>query len=140
VSELGDQPLGRVLLTPTRIYARAVAALLEALPEGVRGISHITGGGLGGNVPRVLPEGVGARLEMGSWQRPVVFQMIAKGGPVDEGEMRRTYNLGVGLVVVVAKGDADKALAALRGAGETAWVLGETVASNEVDEARITFA
>jgi phosphoribosylformylglycinamidine cyclo-ligase len=140
VPELGEAPLGRALLTPTRIYARAVSALLAVLPDGVRGISHITGGGLGGNVPRVLPVGVGARLEMASWERPPIFQLIARGGPVEEAEMRRTFNLGVGLVVVVRKEDTDAALAALRGAGERAWVLGETVASSEVDEARVTFA
>ncbi|MEJ7732815.1 MAG: AIR synthase-related protein, partial [Polyangiaceae bacterium] len=140
VPELGEAPLGRALLTPTRIYARAVSALLAAIPEGVRGISHITGGGLGGNVPRVLPEGVGAHLEMASWERPPIFQLIARGGPVEEAEMRRTFNLGVGLVVVVRKDDTEAALAALRGAGERAWVLGETTASDEVDEARVTFA
>jgi phosphoribosylformylglycinamidine cyclo-ligase len=140
VPELGEAPLGRALLTPTRIYARAVSALLAALPDGVCGISHITGGGLGGNVPRVLPAGVGARLEMASWERPPIFQLIARGGPVEEAEMRRTFNLGVGLVVVVRKDDTDAALAALRGAGERAWVLGEAVASSEVDEARVTFA
>jgi phosphoribosylformylglycinamidine cyclo-ligase len=140
VSELGEAPLGRALLMPTRIYARAVSALLAALPESVRGISHITGGGLGGNVPRVLPDGVGARLEMASWERPPIFQLIARGGPVEEAEMRRTFNLGVGLVVVVRKEDADAALTALRGTGERAWVLGETTASDEVDEARVLFA
>ena len=140
VPELGEAPLGRALLTPTRIYARAVTALLAAIPEGVRGISHITGGGLGGNVPRVLPDGVGAKLEMASWERPPIFQLIARGGPVEEAEMRRTFNLGVGLVVVVRKDDTDAALAALRGAGERAWVLGETTASSEVDEARVVFA
>jgi phosphoribosylformylglycinamidine cyclo-ligase len=140
VPELGEAPLGRALLTPTRIYARAVSALLAALPESVRGISHITGGGLGGNVPRVLPDGVGARLEMASWERPPIFQLLARGGPVEEGEMRRTFNIGVGLVVVVRKEDSDAALAALRGAGERAWVLGETTASDAVDVARVVFA
>ena len=134
-----DAPLGRALLTPTRIYARAVAALLAAVPEAVRGISHITGGGLPGNVPRVLPDGLGARLDLASFQRPLIFDLVQRGGPVDEGEMRRTFNLGVGLAVIVARDAADSAIAALRSAGETAWVLGEVVASTERDEQRVTF-
>jgi phosphoribosylformylglycinamidine cyclo-ligase len=135
-----DAPLGRALLTPTRIYARAVAALLAATPDAVRGISHITGGGLPGNVPRVLPDGLGARLDLASFLRPAIFDLIQRGGPVEEDEMRRTFNLGVGLVVIVGREAADAAIAALRSAGETAWVLGELIATDEREhDKRVTF-
>lgn len=131
VPELGA-PLGEVLLRPTRIYARAVQALLAACGADVHGLSHITGGGLPGNLPRVLPDGLGARLDLGTFARPAIFQLIAKGGPVEEAELVRTFNVGVGLAVVVARPAVDKALAALRGAGETAWLLGETIEVGDV--------
>jgi phosphoribosylformylglycinamidine cyclo-ligase len=119
--------VGETLLTPTRIYARAVTSLLREGEGHVRGIAHITGGGLPGNVPRVLPEGLGARIDLKSYARPAVFDLIARGGPVDEVEMRRTFNLGVGLVVIAAPELADAALATLRDAGERAWILGEVI-------------
>ncbi|WP_437832623.1 phosphoribosylformylglycinamidine cyclo-ligase [Sorangium sp. So ce1153] len=139
VDELGAT-VGEALLTPTRIYARAITALLAASGEAVRGLSHITGGGLPGNLPRVLPDGLGARLDLGSYQRPAVFQVLQRGGPVEEAEMRRTFNLGVGLVAVVEKGAADRAIEALAGSGERAWVLGEIVSVGDVPfEERVQF-
>ncbi|WP_434044378.1 MULTISPECIES: phosphoribosylformylglycinamidine cyclo-ligase [Sorangium] len=139
VDELGGT-VGETLLTPTRIYARAITALLAACGDAVRGLSHITGGGLPGNLPRVLPDGLGAQLDLGSYQRPAVFQVIQRGGPVEEAEMRRTFNLGVGLVAVVEKGAADRAIAALAGSGERAWVLGEVVSVGDVPfEERVRF-
>ncbi|WP_437505863.1 phosphoribosylformylglycinamidine cyclo-ligase [Sorangium sp. So ce1099] len=139
VDELGAT-VGEALLTPTRIYARAITALLAASGDAVRGLSHITGGGLPGNLPRVLPDGLGARLDLGSYQRPAVFQLLQRGGPVDEAEMRRTFNLGVGLVAVVEKGAADRAIEALAGSGERAWVLGEVVSVGDVPfEERVQF-
>ncbi|WP_437287673.1 phosphoribosylformylglycinamidine cyclo-ligase [Sorangium sp. So ce406] len=139
VDELGGT-VGETLLTPTRIYARAITALLAACGDAVRGLSHITGGGLPGNLPRVLPDGLGAQLDLGSYQRPAVFQVLQRGGPVEEAEMRRTFNLGVGLVAVVEKGAADKAIAALAGSGERAWVLGEVVSVGDVPfEERVRF-
>ncbi|WP_437927008.1 phosphoribosylformylglycinamidine cyclo-ligase [Sorangium sp. So ce291] len=139
VDELGAT-VGEALLTPTRIYARAITALLAASGEAVRGLSHITGGGLPGNLPRVLPDGLGARLDLGSYQRPAVFQVLQRGGPVEEAEMRRTFNLGVGLVAVVEKGAADRAIEALAGSGERAWVLGEVVSVGDVPfEERVQF-
>ncbi|WP_437755384.1 phosphoribosylformylglycinamidine cyclo-ligase [Sorangium sp. So ce1389] len=139
VDELGAT-VGEALLTPTRIYARAITALLAASGDAVRGLSHITGGGLPGNLPRVLPDGLGARLDLGSYQRPAVFQVLQRGGPVDEAEMRRTFNLGVGLVAVVEKGAADRAIEALAGSGERAWVLGEVVSVGDVPfEERVQF-
>ncbi|MGK3969996.1 phosphoribosylformylglycinamidine cyclo-ligase [Sorangium sp. So ce118] len=139
VDELGAT-VGEALLTPTRIYARAITALLAASGDAVRGLSHITGGGLPGNLPRVLPDGLGARLDLGSYQRPAVFQVLQRGGPVEEAEMRRTFNLGVGLVAVVEKGAADRAIEALAASGERAWVLGEVVSVGDVPfEERVQF-
>ncbi|WP_437998165.1 phosphoribosylformylglycinamidine cyclo-ligase [Sorangium sp. So ce185] len=139
VDELGAT-VGDALLTPTRIYARAITALLAACGDAVRGLSHITGGGLPGNLPRVLPDGLGARLDLGSYQRPAIFHLLQRGGPVDEAEMRRTFNLGVGLVAVVDKSAADKAIDALADSGERAWVLGEIVPVGDVPfEERVRF-
>ncbi|WP_437589381.1 phosphoribosylformylglycinamidine cyclo-ligase [Sorangium sp. So ce1000] len=139
VAELGGT-VGEALLTPTRIYARAITALLAACGDAVRGLSHITGGGLPGNLPRVLPDGLGAQLDLGSYQRPAVFQVLQRGGPVDEAEMRRTFNLGVGLIAVVEKGAADRAIEAFAKSGEQAWVLGEVVSVGDVPfEERVLF-
>ncbi|WP_437326187.1 phosphoribosylformylglycinamidine cyclo-ligase [Sorangium sp. So ce381] len=139
VADLGGT-VGETLLTPTRIYARAITALLATCGDAVRGLSHITGGGLPGNLPRVLPDGLGARLDLGSYQRPAVFQVLQRGGPVEEAEMRRTFNLGVGLVAVVEKGAADRAIEALAKSGEQAWVLGEVLSVGDVPfEERVLF-
>ncbi|WP_437547396.1 MULTISPECIES: phosphoribosylformylglycinamidine cyclo-ligase [unclassified Sorangium] len=139
VADLGGT-VGEALLTPTRIYARAITALLAACGDAVRGLSHITGGGLPGNLPRVLPDGLGARLDLRSYQRPAVFQVLQRGGPVEEAEMRRTFNLGVGLVAVVEKGAADRAIEAFAKSGEQAWVLGEVVSVGDVPfEERVLF-
>jgi len=124
--------VGEALLEPTRIYAAAVLELRAALGDALHGLCHVTGGGLTDNLPRVLPEGLGARLDLASYQRPPLFSVIAAGGPVDEGEMRRTFNLGVGMVAVVAAARSDEAIAALAGAGEKAWLLGRVEASDAV--------
>jgi phosphoribosylformylglycinamidine cyclo-ligase len=120
-----DAALAAELLTPTRIYVRAVAAVCAAAE--VRGIAHITGGGLPGNLPRIFPDGLGARLRADSWAVPALFERIAREGPVERGEMLETFNMGVGLCVVVPPGSAAAAIAALAGAGEVAWRLGEVV-------------
>ncbi|AUX48548.1 phosphoribosylaminoimidazole synthetase [Sorangium cellulosum] len=139
VDELGAT-VGEALLTPTRIYARAITELLGTCGDAVRGLSHITGGGLPGNLPRVLPDGLGARLDLGSYQRPAIFQVLQRGGPVEEAEMRRTFNLGVGLVAVVEKGAADRAIEAFARSGERAWALGEVVPVGDVPfEERVQF-
>lgn len=129
VPELGST-LGEALLRPTRIYARAVLALGARLGERLHALAHITGGGLVDNVPRVIPEGLAPRLELASYERPRIFELIAAGGPVDEAELRRTFNLGVGLVVAVDRDAAGEALESLSAAGETAWILGDVVASD----------
>ena len=119
--------VGQVLLTPTRIYAKTVAALFEGLGADLRALSHITGGGLPENLPRVLPAGLGADLDLGSYERPNVFRVIERGGPVEEPELRRTFNLGVGLCVVVSPSAASKALEILAASGDKAWRLGAIV-------------
>jgi phosphoribosylformylglycinamidine cyclo-ligase len=129
--ELGGT-VGEVLLTPTRIYARAVTPLISALGGDLHGLSHITGGGLPGNIPRVLPDGLGVRLDLSTYTRPAIFDVIARGGPVEEAEMRRTFNLGVGLVAIVAAPAKERALDALRGAGEAAWGFGEVIRVGDV--------
>ena len=132
--------VGEALLVPTKIYAAAVRALLDTCGPELRGLSHITGGGLGGNLPRVLPDGLGAVLDLGSYERPAIFRVIAEGGPVEEAEMQRTFNLGVGLCAVVAKEGAQEALAALTAAGEKAWVLGDVIEVGDVPyEERVRF-
>jgi phosphoribosylformylglycinamidine cyclo-ligase len=111
------------LLEPTRIYAGAVRALLGAVD--VHAMAHITGGGLPGNVLRVLPVGCRARIALDRWTVPPVFRTLAEGGDVAPDEMFRTFNMGIGYVVAVAPADAERALAVLRAAGETATVIGE---------------
>ncbi|MCA9545556.1 MAG: phosphoribosylformylglycinamidine cyclo-ligase, partial [Myxococcales bacterium] len=127
-----DEPaLAEVLLTPTRIYARAVATLRAAGP--VHALAHITGGGLPGNLPRVLPPGVGARIDGAAWTRPPIFQRIAQEGPVAEAELRRAFNLGVGLVAVVPAAAAADHLAALAAQGEAPFIMGAVVPGEGLD-------
>jgi phosphoribosylformylglycinamidine cyclo-ligase len=123
-AELGGQTVGEALLAPTRLYARAVRSLVDARVA-VRAMSHITGSGLPGNLPRVLPEGCGVRLEQ-TWSRAGVFDLLVKGG-VDESEMRRTFNMGIGFVIIVSPGDVARALDLLRASGESPWVVGRAV-------------
>jgi len=136
-AELGGASVGEALLAPTRLYPKAVQAVLAAGVD-VHAMSHITGGGLPGNLPRVLPDHLGARLS-GSWKRPAVFELIAQR--VEEHEMRRVFNLGVGFVFVVAAADAMKTTDALRAAGEQPFDLGEVVRVPEGTdfEARVVF-
>ncbi|MDP8962085.1 MAG: phosphoribosylformylglycinamidine cyclo-ligase, partial [Actinomycetota bacterium] len=115
-------PLGQVLLTPTRIYVRDCLALAGAVD--VRVFCHITGGGLPGNLPRVLPEGLGALVEATSWEPPAIYQLLRELGPVDEAEMWRTFNLGIGMVAVVAADDSDDAVRILTSRGVQAWAMG----------------
>jgi phosphoribosylformylglycinamidine cyclo-ligase len=138
--ELGAT-VGEALLVPTRIYAKAVTALLGELGADVHGLAHITGGGLPGNLPRVLPDGTGARLDLSTYDRPAIFRVIERGGPVEEAELRRTFNLGVGLAAVVAPAEAERAVAAVASAGERAWILGEVVpvAADVAFEDRVAF-
>ncbi len=120
---LGGRTLADALLEPTRIYAKDVLALLETVP--VKAFSHITGGGLPGNVPRTLPDGTRAVLEERRWPRPAIFDLVEREGGVPRDEMYRTFNMGLGLVAVVAPGHEAAAHAALRARGLDAWTVGQ---------------
>ena len=128
VSELGGKPLGETLLTPTKIYVKPVLALLEAVK--VRAISHITGGGFYENIPRSIPEGFGAEIVKSSVKVLPIFDLIAKTGNIPERDMFNTFNMGVGMSVVIAKEDADKAIEILKANGEDAYVIGKIVKSD----------
>lgn len=120
--------LGGALLAPTRIYVRAVAAMAVKLR--LHGLAHITGGGISENLPRMLPEGMTARLEAGSWPEPEIFHWLQRRGNVARGEMLRTFNCGLGMIVCLAREDEADALAILREAGEEAFAIG-TVAPGD---------
>ncbi len=126
--ELGGKPLGEALLTPTKIYVKPILALLESVK--VRAISHITGGGFYENIPRSIPEGYGAEIVKSSIKVLPIFDLLAKTGNIPERDMFNTFNMGVGMSVVVAKEDADKALEILKANGEDAYVIGKIVKSD----------
>jgi phosphoribosylformylglycinamidine cyclo-ligase len=119
-----DRRVGDIYGEPHRAYVREIAALREAVE--VRGMAHVTGGGLVGNLPRALG-GLGTRLDAGSWEEPAVFRLIRSLGGVPEDEMRRVFNLGIGFCAVVPAERAERGLDALRGAGCQAWRIGEVV-------------
>lgn len=125
--ELGTT-LGEALLTPTRIYVKAIMSLLDAVK--VKSISHITGGGFYENIPRALPKGISAQIKRSDVQVLPIFDLIAKTGNIPERDMFNTFNMGVGMTVVVDKADADAAIAAIKAAGEDAYVLSELVDSD----------
>ena len=118
--------IGGALLAPTRIYVKPVLALMHDMP--VKGMAHITGGGLLENVPRMLPPGLQARLSRSTWDRPAIFDWLQRHGNVADNEMHRVFNCGIGMVVVVAAQHADRALKLLDGAGEHARRIGNIVA------------
>ncbi len=130
--ELGGRSLGETLLTPTKIYVRPVLALLEEAD--VKGISHITGGGFFENIPRSIPDGLCARIDRAAVRTPAIFDLIARAGGVSERDMFNTFNMGVGMSVVVPAAQADNALRVLRENGEEAWLLGEiTEGESKID-------
>jgi len=122
---LGGQSVGEALLTPTRLYARAVSVLLSAAID-VRAMCHVTGGGLPGNLPRVLPEGLGVRIEA-TWSRRPIFDLVQRAGSIETSEMRRAFNVGVGFVIALAAADVGRAVEALGSVGEKPFVLGKVV-------------
>ena len=124
------KPLGEALLTPTRIYVKSILSLIDAVP--VKGIAHITGGGFLENIPRIFPEGVGCAIDTESYELPVLFRKLQALSGLAKEQIYNTFNMGVGMVVCVAKEDVDKALESLRASGETAFVIGETVAGKGV--------
>jgi phosphoribosylformylglycinamidine cyclo-ligase len=124
-TRIGGSRLVDLLMAPTRIYVKSVLRLAAAVD--VRGLAHITGGGLTDNIPRVLPDGLGARLDSRAWRRDLVWDWIQASGRIADAEMHRTFNCGIGMVAVVARSEADAALELLRAAGEQASVIGEIV-------------
>lgn len=122
VEELGET-LGEALLRPTRIYADACNAVLPNFE--VNGIVHITGGGFYENIPRILPEGTAVVIDVDSWEKPPIFDFISKTGDIEKREMFSTFNMGIGMMMVVDSGEAQAALEALRNAGEKAWIIGD---------------
>ena len=129
VAELGGKSIGETLLTPTRIYVKPMLALFEAVK--VKGVSHITGGGFYENIPRSIPQGLGARIEKSAVRVLPIFDLIAKKGNIPERDMFNTFNMGVGMSVVVAAEDADTALQVLRANGEDAYIIGSIVESED---------
>ena len=128
-AELGGKSLGETLLTPTKIYVKPMLALFEAVT--VKAVSHITGGGFYENIPRSIPAGLGAKIRKSDVRVLPVFDLIAKEGGVPERDMFNTFNMGVGMSVVVAKEDADRALEVLRANGEDAYIVGEIIESDD---------
>ena len=128
VDELG-MTLGEALLTPTRIYVKPVLELARQVK--IKSVAHITGGGFFENIPRALPKGISVRIERGAVRVLPIFDLIAKTGGIPERDMFNTFNMGTGMTVTVPSDQADQALRVLRGCGEDAWLLGETVASEE---------
>lgn len=127
--ELGAT-LGETLLTPTKIYVKALREVKKAGVT-VKGCSHITGGGFYENIPRMLPEGVAARVQKDSYPVPPIFSLLQKTGNLEEKMMYNTYNMGLGMVLAVDSADADKTVAALKAAGEQAYIVGDVVGGNK---------
>lgn len=129
IEALGGKSLGETLLTPTKIYVKAIMSLLEKKVN-IRAISHITGGGFYENIPRSIPDGFGAKIEKQAVRILPIFDLLAKTGGIAERDMFNTFNMGVGMSVVVKKEDADKAISLLKLAGEDAYIMGEIVKSD----------
>lgn len=127
--ELNGKSIGETLLTPTKIYVKPVLKLLKEVK--VKSIAHITGGGFYENIPRSLPEGLGACIKKDDIKVLPIFDLIAKKGNIPEHDMFNTFNMGVGMTVIVSKEDADKAVEILRSSGEDAYILGEIIKSDE---------
>lgn len=129
VSELGGKSVGETLLTPTKIYVKPMMKLFEEVE--VKAVSHITGGGFYENIPRSIPEGFTAKIDRSALKILPIFDLIAKTGNIDERDMFNTFNMGVGMSVVVNKGEADKAVEILKSCGEAAYIMGEIAKGDE---------
>jgi phosphoribosylformylglycinamidine cyclo-ligase len=128
-NELG-MSLGDALLTPTRIYVKALKAVQDAGVT-IKGCSHITGGGFYENIPRMFPEGIGAKVQKNSYEVPTIFKLLQSAGEIEEQMMYNTYNMGVGMMLAVDPTQADAAVKALNAAGEKAFIVGETVSGEK---------
>jgi len=126
---IGETTLGEALLAPTRIYVRPILALLKAVP--IHGIAHITGGGLPGNIPRILPGDCDCRIDTTAWPRSEIFQWLQSEGSIDDTEMLRTFNCGIGLVIIVSSDTAAQAQQMLEASGEAVYRLGEVQAGGQ---------
>ncbi|MCH5199072.1 MAG: phosphoribosylformylglycinamidine cyclo-ligase [Oscillospiraceae bacterium] len=129
LEELGGRSLGETLLTPTKIYVKPVLELIKSVA--VKGISHITGGGFYENIPRSIPSSLGAKIEKSAVRVLPIFSLIEKAGNITERDMFNTYNMGVGMSIVVSEEEADKALGILKENGENAYIIGEIIKSEE---------
>ena len=129
IDELGGKSIAETLLTPTKIYVKPVLALLDKVK--VKGISHITGGGFYENIPRSVPTGLGADIERAAVKVLPIFDLIAKTGGISERDMFNTFNMGVGMSIVVAPEDVEKSLEILKENGENAYVIGKIVKSDD---------
>ena len=129
VESLGGKSIGETLLTPTKIYVKPMTALFEQIT--VKAVSHITGGGFYENIPRSIPEGFGAKIDKASLRILPIFDLIAEKGNIPERDMFNTFNMGVGMSIVVAKDDAEKAVEILKANGEDAYIMGEIIKSEE---------
>lgn len=129
LAELGGKSLGETLLAPTKIYVKPMLALFEEVK--VKAVSHITGGGFYENIPRSIPKGFGAKIDKTALRIPPIFKLLAEKGNIPERDMFNTFNMGVGMSVVVAKADAEKALEILKANGEDAYIMGEIIPSEE---------
>ena len=130
-----DIPLGEALMTPTKIYVKSILNLMRDFS--LKGMAHITGGGLLENIPRVLPKHCKAILKKGSWQIPTLFDLLREGGNIDELEMYRTFNNGIGMVLVVTKDEVDDILSRLHGLGETATVIGKIALTDDAEQVEL---
>ncbi len=128
-AELGGRTLGETLLTPTRIYVKAVLALMDKVD--IKGISHITGGGFYENIPRSVPEGLCAKIDKSKVRIPGIFELIMKRGDIPERDMFNTFNMGIGMDIIVKADDADTALEILKECGEEAYIIGEVVKADK---------
>lgn len=131
VEDLDGKSLGEVLLAPTKIYVKPVLALLEEIE--VKGISHITGGGFYENMPRSIPKGLGVRIKKSDVRIPAIFPLIQKCGKINEHDLFNTFNMGVGMSIVVAQEDVARSIEILKAHGEDAYVLGEIVKGDGVE-------
>jgi len=132
-----DTTLGRALLAPTRIYVKSLLALIGAID--VHALAHITGGGLTENLPRVLPEYTRANIDLEAWPQPDIFKWLQANGNVEEAEMLRTFNCGVGMVICLAEQDVNKAISVLESLGEQVFKIGEIVSSDDA-EPKVSYA
>ena len=123
-----DNPLGEELLTPTRIYVKSILNLIRDFE--IKGIAHITGGGLLENIPRILPHHCKAIIKRDSWEKPAIFELLRQGGNIPENEMYRTFNYGIGMILVVSPDEVDDIIGRLAGLEEQAYIIGEIIQAN----------